>query len=97
MELVIGKTKNQHYASRKDIARIFCYKDPTRLLKGFRNYADGHPKIFEPYKPYVKNDGMDSVYDILCFAYYFENKDLLEAGTRSISFKEELARLREVY
>lgn len=40
---------------------------------------------------------MDTLYDILCFAYYFENKDLLESGTRSITFKQDLPRLREAY
>lgn len=39
-----------------------------------------------------------SIYQIIIyFDYYFENNDLLEAGTRSIRFKQELPRLREVY
>lgn len=97
MTVVQVKTKAQQYATRKDIARIFCYKDPTRLLKDFRNHADENESKFYPYKPYIKNHGMDTLYDIICFAYYFENKDLLDAGTRSISFKEELPRLKEVY
>lgn len=91
------KIKTQQFAMTKDIARIFGYKDPAKLLKGFREYSDSNPKAFKPYKPYIKNQGMDTLYDIICFAYYFENKDLLDAGTRSISFKEELPRLREVY
>lgn len=97
MELLQTKVKTQQFARRKDIACIFAYKNPSNLLKQFRQFADDNPKAFYPYKPYIKNVGMDSLYDILCFAYYFENKDLLEAGTRSISFKEELPRLKEVY
>ncbi|TLQ08511.1 hypothetical protein FEZ48_03510 [Marinilactibacillus psychrotolerans] len=97
MQLLQAVTKTQQYATRKDIARIFCYKNPSQLLKDFRDYAVEHPNTFLPHKPFIKNKGMDTLYDILAFAYYFENKDLLEAGTRSITFKEELTRLRQVY
>ena len=85
------------YASRKTIAEIFDYKNPSKLLKTFRELADEQPHIFRPYKPYVKNKGMDTLYNVICFAFYFENKDLLEAGTRSIKFTDELPRLKEVY
>lgn len=97
MTIVQTKTKTQQYATKKDIARIFCYKDPTKLLKSFREYADNNESKFHPHKPYIKNAGMDTLYSIICFAYFFENKDLLEAGTRSITFKEELPRLKEAY
>lgn len=97
MQLLQAKTKTQQFATPKEIARIFCYKNPSTLLKHFREYAAEHPKAFYPHKPFIKNRGMDTLYDIVAFGYYFENKDLLEAGTRSISFKEELPRLREVY
>lgn len=97
MDLLKIRTQAQLWATRREIARIFCYKNPTHLLKGFREYADEHPKAFYPHKPFIKNGGMDTLYDIISFAYYFENRDLLEAGTRSLSFKKDLPRLREVY
>lgn len=97
MNIVHVKTVKQQYAMTKDIARLFGYKSPARLLKEFRDYADANPSVFAPYKPYIKNEGMDTLYDIICFAYFCENKDLILAGTRSISFKEELPRLRQVY
>ncbi|MGE7366070.1 hypothetical protein ACQKKE_05425 [Desemzia incerta] len=97
MEVLQTKIKTQQYAFTKDVGRIFGYKDPVKLLKSFRDYADGHPNVFRPYKPYIKNRGMDTLYDIICFAYYFENRDLLESETRSVSFKNELPRLKEVY
>ncbi|MFL2078725.1 hypothetical protein [Marinilactibacillus psychrotolerans] len=97
IQLIQAVTKTQQYATRKDIARIFGYKDPTRFLKSFREYVDEHPKAFYPHKPFIENKGMYTLYDILCFAYYFENKDLLESGTRSITFKQDLPRLREAY
>ncbi|WP_373780160.1 hypothetical protein [Jeotgalibaca porci] len=97
MVILQTKQKTQQYAFTKDIGRIFGYKDPVKLLKGFRDYVDSHPNAFNPYKPYLKNQGMDTLYDIICFAFYLENRDLLESGTRSISFTGELTRLREVY
>lgn len=97
MKVLTVVNKTQQYAMRKDIAKIFGYKDPGRLLKGFRDYADANPGAFKPHTPYVSNTGMEPLYDILCFAYYFENRDLLDAGSKSISFKAELPRLREAY
>lgn len=97
MQLISTKVKTQHYASRKDVARIFGYKNPSDLLKRFRSFADDNPKHFSPYRAYIKNEGMDTLYCIICFAHFFENKDLLEAGNRSIEFKNELPRLKEVY
>ena len=97
MELIEVKAKSQQYAFTKDIGGIFGYKDPVKLLKSFRDYADSHPNAFHPYKPYVKNQGMDTLYSIICFAYYLENRDLLESDTRSINFSTELPRLKEVY
>ena len=85
------------YATRKTIAEIFDYKNPTSLLKKFRDIADEQPSVFKPYKPYIRNNGMDTLYNIICFAFYFENKDLLESGTRSIKLADELSRLKEVY
>lgn len=97
MELLQAKPKVQQYATPKSIGYIFCRKNPSTLLKNFREYAEKHPKTFYPHKPFIKNNGMDTLYDIMAFAFYFENRDLLESGTRSISFKEELPRLRQVY
>lgn len=88
----------QKYALRKDISKIFGYKSPERLLKDFRSFVDENPTYFKPIdKPYVKNNGFDTLYNIYAFAFYFENKDLVDAGSRSISFKKELSRLKEVY
>lgn len=94
MILMETKKKAQVWASRKNIAEIFGYKNPSDLLKNFRELD---PEIFHPYKPFVKNTGMDTMYSIICFAYYYENRDLIEAGSRSISFEKELPRLKEIY
>lgn len=95
--MLLTETMSQKYASRKNIADIFGYKDPTKLLRDFRNFADDNPSYFRPYKPYIKNQGLDTLYNIICFAFYFENKDLVDSGSRSISFKKEKKNLEEVY
>lgn len=88
----------QKYAFHKGIAEIFGYKSPGRMLKDFRDFVDGNPNYFKPIKrPYVKNKGLHTMYSIYAFAFYFENKDLVDAGSRSISFKKELENLKEVY
>jgi hypothetical protein len=98
MQLVATRRVTQVYASTKNIADIFGYKDPWKKLKAFREYAEANPKKFYPHKPFIKNQGMDVLYDILCFAYFFENQDFLEAGARNIpTFEKELPRLKEVY
>lgn len=94
MILMETKKKSQVWASRKNIAEIFGYKNPSDLLKRFRELD---PDMFYPYKPFVKDTGMDTMYNIICFAYYYENRDLIEAGSRSISFEKELPRLKEIY
>lgn len=94
--LEVEKTTKK-YASRKTIGEIFDYKDPSKLLRGFRQLADERPSVFKPCVPYIENKGLDRLYNIICFAFYLENKDLLESGTRSIKFSDELPRLKEVY
>lgn len=56
MNLVTSYPKTQQYATRKDISRIFCYKDPTILFKDFREYADLNEQKFFPHKPCIKKD-----------------------------------------
>lgn len=97
MQLVQATRMTQQYASRKDIAKIFGYADPTRLLQAFRKVADEQSNLFHPYTPYIKNAGMDTMYNVICFAYYFEFKDVVETRSRITSFNKELPRLKEVY
>lgn len=97
MELVTGTRVSQKYASRKDIATIFGYKNPNALLKTFRETADKHPRLYRPYRPYIKNNGMDNLYNIVCFDFYLSNKDLIEAGTRSMKLADVKDELEEVW
>lgn len=95
MELLTASKITAKYAQAKTIATIFNYKDCSHLLKRFREFADDNPKYFHPYKPYIKNKGISTMYSIICFAHFLENMDLVEAGRGN--FKEDLPRLKEVY
>lgn len=98
MNLVTAKKLNQVYAYQKDIALIFGYKHPQRLLKAFRDICDERPSYFFPItKPYVRDGDSGASYNIYAFAHYFENRGLLDAGSRSLNFREDLQRLKEVY
>lgn len=86
----------QKYASRQDIAKIFGYKDPSKLLVAFKKHADRNPDYYKPVKPYIKNKGMSPLYNVYAFAHYFQNRDLVEVN-RAAPFKEDLKELKEVY
>lgn len=96
MQLVQTKKVTQKYASRQDIAKIFGYKDPSKLLVSFRKHADENPNYYDPVQPYIKNRGMSPLYNVYAFAHYFQNRDLVEVD-RAVPFKEDLEDLKEVY
>lgn len=97
MELLTIRESKQIYAFPKDIGLLFGRKAPSRLLSSFRTFCDSRPNYFHPVKPYVDMQGSGTQYNVLAFAHYFENRDLLDAGTRSLKFKDDLERLKEVY
>lgn len=92
--LTVVKTP-QYWAFPKDIARITGYKSPTKLLKSFRDFCEARPNYFKPCKP-ILVDG-ETQYNIACFLHYYENRTLLDSGTRSLNFKDDLPRLMEAY
>lgn len=96
---LIEKTISAHqvWGFQKDIAVIFSYRSPSGMLKRYRDFCDRNKSFFEPHKPYLDFEDSSYIYDIYCFAYYFENRGLLESGTRSLRFKDDLKRLKEVY
>lgn len=97
MNIVKVNFTPQYWAFPKDIALIFGYKSPTKLLRAFRGFCDSRPNYFKPTMPYRELEGHDTVYNVFAFAHYFENKKLLDAGTRSLSFDSDLPRLVEAY
>lgn len=86
----------QYWAYPKDLSIMFGYKNLAGMLKDFRGFAKSRPNYFSPVKPFIEGDG-DTRYNVFAFAHYFENRALLNAGTRSLSFKKDLPRLIEAY
>ena len=62
------------------------------FLKEFKNFVEKRPNYFNPVKPIV-----DGQYNCLALMHFYENRNLLNAGSRSLNFKEDLPRLKEVY
>ena len=60
MQLVQARKVTQKYASRQDIAKIFGYKDPSKLLVSFRGHADDNPDYYKPVQPYIKKQRHES-------------------------------------
>lgn len=97
MNIIKATFTPQYWALPKDIALIFGYKSPTKLLTSFRAFCDGRPNYFNPTKPYKAEEGTKTLYNIYAFAHYFENRELLDAGSRSIKFDDDLPRLIQAY
>ena len=97
MNLVKVRDITQVYAFPQDLSRMVGYKDLTKILRRYREFCDARPNYFLPRLPYIKEEGSLTHYDVLCFAHYFENRSMLDAGSKSLSFKKDLPRLREAY
>lgn len=97
MEIVKVREVTQFWAFPKDIAHIFGYKSPTKLLRAYREFCEVRPNYFKPMLPYREIPGTDTVYNVYCFAHYFENRAMLDAGTRSLNFEKDLPRIRDAY
>lgn len=81
----------------RDAKKLIHQKNPSEWLKRFRNFADEHPEVFYPYKPYSAVNGRDTGYSPVALGFYYEYSDVLEAGTRSIKLADEEERLRVQY
>lgn len=83
-------------ARKKDLEALLNYSNLSAILKSFRKFVDENPKYYYPYEGYYKISGKDFVYDILPVYHYKRYQHLLDAGTRSITFKNEVPRLKEL-
>lgn len=95
--MIVRVTKlGQLYAFPRDIAVLIGQKSPTRFLKRFRDFCESRPNYFEGQYPYLEMEGSDVTYNIYCFLHWFEHRDLLDAGSRCVSFKKDIKRIREM-
>lgn len=95
MNIITANFTPQYWAYRKDIINVFGYKNPTELLRRFKEFCEARPNYFNPCTPFLEEG--DTQYNLYCFAHYYENRGLLDAGTRSLKFKDDLPRLIEAY
>lgn len=83
---------------RKDAGELVKLKNPSTMLKRFREFSDKNPSYFKGFKPYLKFDGSDIQYNLYCLVHYYENRYFLDRGVRSIKFdRSEAKRIRETY
>lgn len=84
-----------YWAYPNTISIICGYKHPAKILKSFREFCEKRPNYFSPCRPYHTNG--EPQYNVYCFMHYYENRKLLDSGTRSLKFKDDLPRIIEAY
>lgn len=96
MEIVKVRAMHSPYVYAKDIKVLINQKNVSNFLRDFREFVDENPNYFSPYRGYHKRTGKDSLYDVLPIIWYHENKSFANAGSRTVSFKQDLPRLKEL-
>lgn len=94
MYIISSKKILQIYMLPKDIKRVTGYKSVTRFLNAFKAFCKERPQHFGGQKPYLEMEGLDTIYNIYCYLHWFENRDLFDSGTRSITFEDDLPRIQ---
>lgn len=81
-----------------NIKQLINRKNPSELLKSFREFVKHNPSYFGDTRPLLDIEGATLQYNFYAFVHFYENRDLLEAGSRSVKFdREEARRIRESY
>lgn len=99
MEIINVKPVIQAWLYPRHVAVLIGAKatKTSNFLRDFEAFVAKRPNYFNPVKPMITGEGRDAMYNFYAIAHYHENKDLLDAGTRSLNFKEDLKRLKEAY
>lgn len=96
MEIVKVRAMHSPYVYAKDIKVLINQKNVSNFLRDFREFVDENPTYFSPYRGYHKTDSKDALYDVLPIIWYHENKSFANAGSRTVTFKQDLPRLKEL-
>lgn len=96
MEAIKIRAMHSPYAYAKDIKQLINQKNVSVFLKDFREFVDENPNYFSPYRGYHYADKKDRLYDIYPILWYHENKSFANAGSRTVNFKDDLGRLKEM-
>ncbi|MGF3113731.1 hypothetical protein [Facklamia sp. P9177] len=99
MEIVKVRSVIQMWIYPKDVQRLIGKKQTSTyyFLKDFREFCKDRPNYFNPVKPIQSDLNSDVQYNYYAIVHFFENRELLMAGTRSIKFENDLERLKEAY
>lgn len=98
MEIITIKPVSQQWLTASDVGKLIGRKKTSTntFLKSFKDFVDDRPNFFKGVKPIAKHDGSTALYNYWAINCYLENKDLLDARSRSISFKEYIHEKREL-
>lgn len=83
----------------KDIQTLIGRKSSSTsvFLKEFRDFCEERPNYFKPVKPIQDDLNSETQYNYFAILHFYENRQMLLAGTRSLNFKDDLPRLKEAY
>lgn len=95
MNAIKVKTITPWVIMPKDFKRMINRKNISALLKDFRDFVDRNPNYYYPFQGYIKWNN-ESQYEIFPLIHYYMNKHLLDANTRSIKFKDDLKRVKDM-
>ena len=98
MQLIV-KPVSQLYGFATDCGTMVGRKVPAPLLKRFRAFVDKNPRYYKmitktPYKKVVKEE---TQYHLICFLHYFENRELLDSGSRSVKLEDDIEGLKVTF
>lgn len=96
MEVVKVRAMHSPYVYAKDIKVLINQKNVSNFLRDFREFVDENPSYFSPYRGYHKRTGKDALYDVIPILWFNENKEFATAGSRTVTFKQDLPRLKEL-
>lgn len=96
MEIVVPIEINQMRLYKRHIAKLTGQARGGPLAKEFTNFVKSRPSYFGKWKPLIEGDGLDPQYDLVCFIHWYDNRALLNAGSRHISFERDLPRIIEM-
>ncbi|MGX7108325.1 hypothetical protein [Facklamia miroungae] len=99
MEIVKVRPVIQMWLYKKDVEQLIGRKSTSahNFLRDFEKFCRSRPNYFKPVKPFQSDSHSTTQYNYYAIVHFFENRELLMAGTRSINFKNDLERLKEAY
>ena len=96
MEIVKVREIHGIYVYAREVKVLIGLKNVSKFLQDFRNFVDENPNYFSPYRGYHHAKGKDTKYDVLPIIWYHENKSFANAGSRTVTFKQDLPRLKKL-